>query len=118
MGTNFIKVRTRLILDPRNDIENDYESEIYNFSSNFWNKINIIEEDFRSQIIIQINNLIGFHNWAIIFVQVSRTEPFYFADIYADNLQDFNIIREFVSDKLSSINLSFYYTGTIEDYLN
>ncbi len=118
METNFIKVRTRLILDPRIDIEKKHNSEINNFSSNFINKINILEEDLRSQIIIQINDLIGLHNWAITFVQVSSTEPFYFADICADNLQDFNIIREFVSDKLSSINLSFYYIGTIKDYLN
>ena len=118
METNFIKIRTRLILDPRNDIEKKHESEIYNFSSNFRNNINIIEEEFRSQIIMQINDLIGLHNWAITFVQVSRTQPFYFADIYADDLQDFNTIRQLVSVKLDSFNLSFYYIGTIEKYLN
>ena len=42
METNFIKVRTRLILDPRIDIEKKHNSEINNFSSNLFLLIKLL----------------------------------------------------------------------------
>lgn len=118
MRTDFIKIRTRLIIDPNKDIHLQNSDGTFKPSSNFFDKVFESEEDLRSQIVVQINDSLGLHNWAVAFVQVSIQEPFYFADIYSENYQNFTTIQNIISERLNKIKFSFYYRGTIDEYLN
>jgi hypothetical protein len=107
-GTNYIKIRTALNLNPSVDLTSN------GFSQPFRERLYEHEEQFREQIIIPINDAIGLHNWAILF---SQSIPSYFCDIYVDNKEHYSSVVAIVTNKIRDVEFQFFYKGTVDDYL-
>jgi hypothetical protein len=84
------------------------------FSNAWCDKLYNTEEEFRSKIILDINELVG-EEWHVMFTPFLTGE--YFADIYAltesDAIQIYNIIQ----NKITNFKFKFYYKGIINSLL-
>ncbi len=118
MDNNYIKIRTRLIIDPYLDIQKNNHDGTFKPSEYFLEKIFSSEEDLRSMILTQINEIVGLFGWAIIFEQFSLIEPIYIANIYSKNIEDFESIKNVLKERIDAFNLKYVYKGNIELYLN
>ena len=87
------------------------------FNDKFLERLYEVEEEFRSKLILPINDVIGSHNWAIHFIEHPTDNPTYFADIYADNAEDCNKIIGIIKNTIDDIQFSYYYKGNIDNYL-
>ena len=116
--TYFIKIRVGLVLNPNIDVTSNGIDGRPSFTQEFKEKLYEYEEAFRVKIIIPINELIGTHNWAIKFIQHPTEKPTFFADIYTDNLNDYSKIVSLIKNSIDNIEFSYYYKGTINDYIS
>lgn len=83
----------------------------------FMSRLRAQNEIFNSRLLQPIIDRIGNDGWALHFIQIYRKG--FFADIYVDNIINFDIIRD-VCESFSGYDyqLSYYYRGKVYDYLN
>jgi hypothetical protein len=112
-NTNFIKIRAGLTkgLHPY-----QITSTGLKFSDEFMDRLTDVEEQFRSALIVPINEEIGLHNWAIKFIEHPTPHAKFFADIYTDNPDDFYKIVGIIKSRIEDIEFSYYYKGNIATY--
>ncbi|PZQ94734.1 MAG: hypothetical protein DI539_30840 [Flavobacterium psychrophilum] len=109
MRTDFIKVRTHLNTGLRYDSNGKFTQE-------FRNSLYEHDEDFRSKVIIPINELVGLHNWAIDFVEVPGIG--FFADIFADSESNYYAIRSIISAKIPDTDFEYFFKGNVSSSLS
>jgi hypothetical protein len=112
-GTNYIKIRTALALN----LSFDLTSNGVGFSQAFKDKLTDYEEQFRSQIMIPINEIVGLHNWAILFSEVPQSPPKFFCDIYTDDKNHYSNVVAIVTNRIRDVEFYFFYKGTVNDYI-
>jgi len=116
--TDFIKIRTALVLNPNIDVTSRGIDGRPTFTPEFMEKLYDYEEEFRKLIILPINEAVGLHNWAIQFIQHPTEKPRFFADIYVDNSEDCPKIVSTIQNIIQDIHFSYYYKGTVGNYIN
>lgn len=107
--TNYIKVRVGLCFTTASPTEM--------YTDAFLDKLYAVEEQIRSSIILQLNEAIGLHNWAIMFVQLTPHSKNYFADIWVNSYDDYARVFYIIRDQLNDHNLTPFYKGTVEQLL-
>lgn len=112
--TNFIKIRTGLHFGLEHVPSPDGKIK---FSNNFMQRLYDEEEGFRAKIMIEINERVGLHNWAIQFIEHPTDEPKFFADIYVDNTEHYPVIIGIIRSIIKEIEFSYYYKGNIASYI-
>ena len=113
--TGFIKIKTGLLLKSGDTISMD-NNYVPTHSPEFNQKVYDKEEQFRTKIILQINEAVGLNNWAIRFGQMYEDKEKYITDIYAENENDYNIILNILGQQVPLIELMPIYKGTIDSY--
>ncbi|MBL7843841.1 MAG: hypothetical protein KF763_16140 [Cyclobacteriaceae bacterium] len=108
MTTDFIKVRAHLNTGLKFDSSG-------NFAQDFRNSLYEQDENFRSKVIVPINESVGLHNWAIDFIEFPGDG--FLADIFTDSQQNFNKIKSIIQDRIPDIKFEFFFKGTVSDYL-
>ena len=112
--TDFIKIRTSLHFGL-------YPMEITNngvkFNDNFIDRFIDVEEEFRSKIMLPINEAVGLHNWAIMFTEHPTENPKFFADIYCDNKEHYPVIAGIIRATIEDIEFSYWYKGDVATYI-
>jgi hypothetical protein len=88
------------------------------FNPDFQERLYEVEDDFRSKIIVPINDAIGLNNWAIKFIEVPDDEPRFFADIYVDNNDDFLNIIAIIQTKINDVKFHYYNKGNVATYID
>jgi len=110
-GTDYIKIRTALTLNPSFDLTSN------GFSPKFKDRLIDYEEQFRNQIMMPINESVGLHNWAILFTEVPQSTPKFFCDIYTDDQTHYTRIVAIVTNRIRDVEFHFFNKGTVNDYL-
>lgn len=113
-GTNYIKIRTGLHKGLEHVPSPDGKIK---FSDAFMQRLYDEEEGFRAKIMIDINEKVGLHNWAIQFIEHPTEKPTFFADIWVDNQEDYPIIIGIIRSIITDIEFSYYYKGTVDSYI-
>ena len=88
------------------------------FSSSFMQRLYEEAEGFRAQIMIDINDTIGLHNWAIQFSEWPNEDPKFFADIWVDETDHYPIIIGIIRSHIKDIEFSYYYKGDMDSYID
>ena len=86
-------------------------------SAEFNQKVYDKEDLFRSNLILQINESIGLHNWTIRFGEMYENKEKYLTDIYADNENDYNVILNILGQQMPETELMPTYKGSIDLYI-
>lgn len=87
------------------------------WSPEFMQELYQIEEEFRSKIILEINDAVG-KDWHISFVDFGDSETF-LVDIYTDSTINIAKIMDIVKNKFhNQYKLQFWYQGTLQDLLS
>ena len=111
--TDYIKIRVNLM----NRGEIRLTSEGIKWDDDFHDRVYDKEDEFRNVIMIPINDLIGLHNWAIRFTQITTDETKFFADIYAPSVEDYYKIAAIIKHRIIDIEFSYYYKGDVSIYI-
>lgn len=106
---NYIKVRVGLCFTTGSPTEM--------YTDAFCDRLYAIEEQIRSSVILQLNDSIGLHNWAILFIQLTPNSKSYFADIWVNNFDDYPRVFFIIRDHLNDYNLTPFYKGTVDQLL-
>jgi len=109
MTTDFIKVRAHL----NRGLSYDAQGK---FAQSFKDLLYEEDENFRSKIIVPINEAVGLHNWATDFVENPGVG--FLVDIYADNREEAIKIKSIIQERVADIDFEFFYKGDIDKYLS
>jgi len=113
-NTNFIKIRTSLYKGLEHVHSPDGKIK---FGNSFMQRLHDTEEEFRSKLIVEINDKVGLHNWAIQFIEHPTEEPKFFADIWVDNTDHYPLIIGIIRSIIPEIEFMYYYKGNIDSYI-
>jgi len=88
------------------------------FSNSFMQRLYDEAEGFRAKIMVDINDVIGLHTWAIQFVEWPDENPKFFADIWVDNTEHYPFIIGVIRSHIKEIEFSYYYKGDMDSYID
>lgn len=112
---HYIKIRTGLtkglehVPHPQGKIK---------FSDAFMERLYEMEEMFRAKLLLSINDKVGLHNWAIMFVEHPTEKPTFFADIWVENKEDYPVIAEIIKSTITNMDFTYYYKGNMAAYID
>ena len=87
------------------------------FTDAFMQRLYNEAEGFRAKLMIEINNKVGLHNWAIQFIEHPTDIPTFFADIWVDDVEHYPVIIGIIRSIINDIEFSYYYKGDIDSYI-
>lgn len=79
-------------------------------SYSFRNRLYDEDEKFRSKVIIPINEVVVFNNWAIDFIENPGVG--FIVDVFS-NPDDFHKIKKIVLERIPDIDFEFFHKGDI-----
>ena len=112
---NYIKIRTGLTKGLEHIPSPDGKVK---FSDAFMQRLYDEEEKFRSKIMIEINERVGLHNWAIMFIELPLEKPTFFADIWVDNVEYYPVMIGIIRSIITEIEFSYFYKGDMSSYIH
>jgi len=111
MEHNHIQIRAALIIDRKADLTPD------GFNAEFTDKLTTTADEIRSKIIIPINEIGGVQEWAVEFIEASKSPPIFHCNIYVNDNGYYRSVAEFIKSRIVDVDFEFFPMGTIADYL-
>lgn len=112
---NYVKIRAGLT---KGLVHVPHPEGKIKFSDEFMERLYEVEEDFRSKLLVPLNEKRGLYNWALMFVEHPTVEPTFFADIWVDNIEDYPVIAQTIQETIKDMKFTYYYKGNMAAYID
>lgn len=100
-----------------------YADGKHKWNIHFLERLEDYEEVFNMILLESITKRMGTDGWAVLFSQVSQLEHSFFADIYVDDIKNFEPIVSIIQTNLIDIPkanipiVNYYYQGDLDAYI-